>query len=91
MARLLGFAKTQRRNPMNVVPMLSRLQNQLPDPSLADDLQGVWDSYQGFAMAYEDAMEELDLMRLWYGSMVERNLIDLVQRSVAVEEGRVAA
>jgi hypothetical protein len=30
-------------------------------------------------------------MRLWYGSMVERNLIDLVQRSVAIEEGRVAA
>jgi hypothetical protein len=76
---------------MNVVPMLSRLQDQLPDPSLADDLQGVWDSYTGFSLDYEDAMRELDMMRLWYGSMVERNLIDLVQRSVAIEEGRVAA
>jgi hypothetical protein len=91
MARLLGLAKTQRRFSMNVLPMLSRLQNQLPDPSLADDLQGVWDSYQGFSLAYEDAMDELDMMRLHYTAMVERNLIDLVQRSVAIEEGRVAA
>jgi hypothetical protein len=71
--------------------MLSKVQDTLPNPALAEDLQGVWDSYQGFAMAYEDAMEELDMMRLHYTAMVERNLIDLVQRSVAIEEGRVAA
>jgi hypothetical protein len=76
---------------MNVVPMLSRLQDQLPDPSLADDLQGVWDSYAGFSLAYEDALDELDMMRLHYTAMVERNLLDLVQREIAVEEGRVAA
>jgi hypothetical protein len=90
-ARLLGLAKTQRRFSMNVVPMLSKVQDTLPNPSLAEDLQGVWDSYQGFSLAYEDAMDELDMMRLHYTAMVERNLIDLVQRSVAAEERGVAA
>jgi hypothetical protein len=76
---------------MNVISMLDRLQDSLPDPSLADDLRWVYDSYAGFAYDYEGAMKELDTMRLWYDSMLERNLVDAVQRAIAVEEGRVAA
>jgi hypothetical protein len=91
MAGLLGLAKTQRRNPMNVVPMLDRLQSQYPGSAVTDDLKWVYEAYRCGSMAYEDAMQELDMARLHYQRMAERNLLDLVQRAIAVEEGKVAA